>query len=261
MITGYNTDVEHEGVVYHVQTEDKGLDSPLILSLVYSGGAILASKRARYDDLVAAGFDEAELTERLKRQHRLICAAIRAGRLADLKRLGEGTTGKLGVPRPDLAKDTTAPLEAPLTPAPAVPEPEVAPLGAPKALPPDIAAYSIYDSRRRSPLGTFPESEEGLHLCFLEDQNLRGGDSVTLKIVVTNRGPKDETPMGGVSVSVKVLGTTFRPVIYSVKTERDGIATVAAQIPQFTSGRAAILVRADADGQETEIRRVIHPGQ
>ena len=42
MITGFNTDVEHDGVVYHVQTEDKGLDSPLILSLVYSGGAILA---------------------------------------------------------------------------------------------------------------------------------------------------------------------------------------------------------------------------
>jgi len=43
VITGYNTDVEFDGVVYHVQTEDKGLDTPVILSLVYSGGAILAS--------------------------------------------------------------------------------------------------------------------------------------------------------------------------------------------------------------------------
>jgi len=48
VITGYNTDVEHDGVVYHVQTEDKGLETPFILSLVYSGGAILASKRSRY---------------------------------------------------------------------------------------------------------------------------------------------------------------------------------------------------------------------
>ena len=46
MITGYNTDIEHEGVIYHVQTEDKGLDSPIVLSLVYTGGAILAAKRA-----------------------------------------------------------------------------------------------------------------------------------------------------------------------------------------------------------------------
>src|SRR5712691_10467836 len=96
MITGYNTDVEHAGVVYHVQTEDKGLETPLVLSLVYSGGAILASKRSSYQDLIAAGFDEAELTERLSRQHRLICAAIRAGRLADLQKLtGPFKTGPL----------------------------------------------------------------------------------------------------------------------------------------------------------------------
>src|SRR5439155_24895017 len=88
VITGFNTDIEHEGVVYHVQTEDKGLESPLILSLVYAGGAILASKRSRYEDLIASGFDEEVLAQRLKRQHRLICAAINAGRLAELKRMG-----------------------------------------------------------------------------------------------------------------------------------------------------------------------------
>jgi hypothetical protein len=84
VITGFNTDIEHEGVTYHVQTEDKGLDSPLILSLVYSGGAILASKRSTYDDLIATGFNEKTLAERLQRQHKLICAAIHAGRIEDL---------------------------------------------------------------------------------------------------------------------------------------------------------------------------------
>src|SRR6195256_2162185 len=91
VITGFNTDIEHDGVVYHVQTEDKGVNSPLILSLVYSGGAILASKRSRYEDLIASGFNEEVLAERLKRQHRLICAAINAGRLEDLKRMGAST--------------------------------------------------------------------------------------------------------------------------------------------------------------------------
>src|SRR3979411_754603 len=101
VITGFNTDIEHDGVVYHVQTEDKGLDSPLILSLVYAGGAILASKRSRYEDLIAAGFDEEVLTERLRRQHRLICAAINAGRLEDLKRMGASAE------RESAAVDTT----------------------------------------------------------------------------------------------------------------------------------------------------------
>jgi hypothetical protein len=53
VITGFNTDIEHDGVIYHVQTEDKGLDSPIILSLVYVGGTILASKRSPYKDLIA----------------------------------------------------------------------------------------------------------------------------------------------------------------------------------------------------------------
>jgi len=89
VISGYNTDVEHNGVVYHVQTEDKGLQTPVILSLVYTGGAILASKRSPYDDLIASGFDQDALVERLQRQHKLICAAINAGRIDELKRMGE----------------------------------------------------------------------------------------------------------------------------------------------------------------------------
>ena len=87
MITGFNTDIKCEGVTYHVQTEDKGLATPLILSLVYDRGTILASKRSPYDDLLIDTFDEKVLSERLQKQHKLICAAIRAGRIEDLKRM------------------------------------------------------------------------------------------------------------------------------------------------------------------------------
>src|SRR5215203_6319886 len=87
VITGFNTDIEHDGVTYHVQTEDKGLDSPILLSLVYVGGTILASKRSPYEDLIAEGFSDEALAERLKRQHKLICAAIHSGRLDDLKKM------------------------------------------------------------------------------------------------------------------------------------------------------------------------------
>ena len=87
MISGFNTDVEHNGVVYHIQTEDKGLASELIVSLVYNKGTILASKRTPYGDLINGGLDEAALAERLSRQHKLMCAAIGAGRLADLQRM------------------------------------------------------------------------------------------------------------------------------------------------------------------------------
>jgi hypothetical protein len=89
VITGFNTDIEHEGVIYHVQTEDKGVSTPLILSLVYNRGTILASKRSPYDDLLVPAFNEKALSERLQKQHKLICAAVRAGRIEDLKRMGK----------------------------------------------------------------------------------------------------------------------------------------------------------------------------
>jgi hypothetical protein len=64
-----------------------------------------------------------------------------------------------------------------------------------------------------------------------------------------------------VAVSIKILGTTFRPLIYTLKTESDGVATVETQIPVFTSGRAAVLVRAVARDQAAELRRIIHPAK
>jgi hypothetical protein len=80
MVTGFNTDVEHEGRVYHVQTEDKGTDNPLIETLVYRGGEILAARRSNYADLKAAGWDEAVIASRIEEQHNQVIADVRAGR-------------------------------------------------------------------------------------------------------------------------------------------------------------------------------------
>jgi len=53
--------------------------------------------------------------------------------------------------------------------------------------------------------------------------------------------------------------TTFRPAIYTLKTDIDGVAIVNSEIPQFTSGRAAVLVRVVVKDQAAELRRIIHP--
>ena len=81
MITGYNTDVRHGEVVFHVQTEDKGTSNPFIESLVYVGGQVLASKRASYADLLAEGKDEKEIVALMDHQHRTMIAAIRHGKV------------------------------------------------------------------------------------------------------------------------------------------------------------------------------------
>src|SRR6185503_16819622 len=81
MITGFNTDVKHGDTVYHVQTEDKGVDNPLILSLIYVKGAILDAFRIRYQDFLASDrFSEALLQKILESQHRQIVGAIKRGK-------------------------------------------------------------------------------------------------------------------------------------------------------------------------------------
>jgi len=301
VITGFNTDIEYGGVVYHVQTEDKGLDSPLILSLVYSGGAILASKRSRYEDLIAAGFDEAVLAQRLKRQHRLICAAINAGRLEELKRMGtrveaEAThhdaieTAPLATETPELKEineeiapqavaeaetlnEDTVEIVSPAADTPVVTDETLDVTEAPserrvgprsRRRSDDRAkdlAHTAYDSRSQSPLEEVVKTETGLVVTVLDDDEFRAGESFIIRILVEDRSGKKEKPLMGVTVSVKILGTTFRPQIYSVKTERDGMAAISTTMPTFTSGRAAVLIRVVAKDQTAEVRRVIHPAQ
>ena len=326
MITGFNTDIPHEGVTYHVQTEDKGLDTPLILSLVYVGGAIIAAKRTPYQDLVAGGFDESVLAERLQRQHKLICAAIRAGRIEELKRMSAGGAQQ-GKPaaaeaRPPSAKAKTqrkkksGPLRevsqngsdaangAGEAGAPVGVEDAAGTVagGAGEAsgdeivilttLVDEIAALGEGESVEQprfitQPLETLPIHEEffaetkplappptppppveeppvvrdfpdGLYLALLDDEgDFRAGELVMIKVYV-GRDVYGERPVTGAQVTVKVLGTTFRPIILTSDTDETGVAVVRALLPRFTSGRAAIIIRA-ADGEEAvEMRRIIH---
>ena len=228
MITGYNTDVEHNGVVYHVQTEDKGLQTPVILSLVYSGGAILASKRSSYGDLVGAGFDEDLLAKRLQRQHKLICAAVHAGRIEDLKRMSESQTSGSVVANQTILPTKERDVEAPTT--------------------------------QKSDEGFAPpvpvNADEGLSLHLIDDCELIGGRKVTLQVLVTRMGQRLREP---VSVVVKTLSTNFQPQTASATTDRRGVAAIALTLPNFKSGRAAILIQAEHGGELAELRRIILP--
>jgi hypothetical protein len=288
VITGFNTDIEHDGVVYHVQTEDKGLDSPLILSLVYVGGTILASKRAPYEDLIASGFSDEVLAERLKRQHMLICAAINSGRIDDLKKMSgrpkatqtsvEAVTEE-AAPEVETASASTVeevfeieywPVAQEWTPPPtpedeelaAVMEPGLEPRYEPvdlTAAPPPEPEPVVEELAEVEELVDEPALEDGLYIALLDDDEFYSGRRYTLRVLVNDCTNGDEKPLANVVVSVKVLGTTFRPLIYTLKTESDGVASVITDIPQFTSGRAAVLVRAVTKDQAAELRRIIHP--
>jgi hypothetical protein len=247
VLTGFNTDVEYEGVVYHVQTEDKGLQTPFILSLVYTGGAILASKRSPYDDLIAGGLDEGVLAKRLSRQHKLICAAVQAGRIDDLKRLGERDATELSAQRQQAAaakqlEQSSGVSETISTP----PEPE--PIA--DAAVPDHFAISGLD-----------QDEERLRVILLDETELRGGNSVTLRVLVSRAAPNRREPARKARVIVKVLGTTFRPTSTMATTNTQGTAAIPILLPSFETGRAAVLIQAHIDGETAELRRIILPAK
>ncbi|MBD0326489.1 MAG: hypothetical protein ICV68_08655 [Pyrinomonadaceae bacterium] len=296
MITGFNSDIVHDGVTYHVQTEDKGLDSPLLLTLVYSGGAILASKRSPYDDLIAQGFNEKTLAERLQRQHKLICAAIRAGRIEELKLMTQREAGTRNAQKAE-RKETTAeqPTIERETPIVATAEPvsqSAEPTPASQQPVPLIQAEQQPVAEQAAPILPFtphtpsPQAfrgsptpiimrpappddfefaaragaEDELHLELMEDRDFHAGDVVALRIRVS-RGAGGENGVANAAVTVKILGTTFRPLICSATTDREGMAIVFTTLPRFSSGRAAILIRVLVGSRDAEMRRIILPSR
>lgn len=320
MISGFNTDVEYKGVTYHVQTEDKGINAPFLLSLVYSKGEILASKRSPYDDLIAAGFNEDTLNERLQRQHKLICAAIKAGRIDDLRRMsmkeaGTQATEKLRLEKVEIAEKAEKPETAPRVEKVPTAEPGVIPvlpslgniepefsldLGEEFPVAIERPSAPVFDSRMEGAetielpisgaveplvegveiieysdghteeailpadavkiITDFAHQDEGddrrLRISFLENSSLRSGERATLKVLVAH-GVSQTNGLPGAHVVIKVLGSAFRPLIFHTKTGETGTSTVHLQLPQFKSGRAAILLKAMYNGEEAELRQII----
>jgi hypothetical protein len=52
-ILGYNHNFRHRGLVFHVQTEDSGVDNPHIFTHLFHGGVILSSRKLDYDAAAA----------------------------------------------------------------------------------------------------------------------------------------------------------------------------------------------------------------
>lgn len=99
MLTGFNTDFKYKGTVYHVQTEDNGINNPVIVTLLYQGGAILASKKTSYADILKFEKLEAVVKELMESQHKQIIKDLISGKY--------GAAGGSGSAKPE-----EAPVEA-----------------------------------------------------------------------------------------------------------------------------------------------------
>jgi hypothetical protein len=79
MVLGFNHNVRYKGEVFHVQTEDSGVAAPHIITLLYRGGVILASKKTSYADILKIENLDTVVEELMKDQHKAIMRRLKAG--------------------------------------------------------------------------------------------------------------------------------------------------------------------------------------
>ena len=72
MVQGFNHNIKHKGKLFHIQTEDSGRDNPHIITHVFVGGNILASKKTSYADIVKAERLEQIVRELMEEQHKSV---------------------------------------------------------------------------------------------------------------------------------------------------------------------------------------------
>ncbi len=69
-VTGFNHNIKHKGKVYHVQTEDSGVNNPHIITHLFVGGNILASKKTSYADMARSESLAELVREMMEEQHK-----------------------------------------------------------------------------------------------------------------------------------------------------------------------------------------------
>jgi hypothetical protein len=79
MILGFNHNVVYKGEVFHVQTEDSGINNPHIITLLYRGGVILCSKKTSYADILRMDNFESVVEELMKAQHKELMRRLKSG--------------------------------------------------------------------------------------------------------------------------------------------------------------------------------------
>ncbi|HTT71717.1 MAG TPA: hypothetical protein VMG32_10900 [Anaeromyxobacteraceae bacterium] len=156
MVAGFNHNVKHRGRSYHVQTEDFGLDNPQIVTHLFVGGNILASKKLGYADIAEAEDLARVVRELMEEQHKDVLRNLVSGVYEE----AEETLGAVAYQPGELTASAEAPEARSTEGAPARATPPPLPLAA-------AARPGATPVRSMTPL---PKEREGAEtLVFGED--------------------------------------------------------------------------------------------
>ena len=157
-VTGFNHNIKHKGKVYHVQTEDSGASNPHIITHLFVGGNILATKKASYADIVKSENLPELVRDMMEEQHKQMLRNLVNGTYDNVDRSATAyQPGEIHTEPAKVATPIAAPV--PLPPKPVAPLPliNVAPAIAavgPKILPPEVlAARELKEAPRENNIG------------------------------------------------------------------------------------------------------------
>lgn len=265
MITGYNTDVRHNDVVYHVQTEDKGLSNPFIESLLYVGGQILANKRTSYAELLAEGKGERAVMALMDHQHRTMIAAIRAGKFE--RRLASFRGGPAPAAEPE-------PAEPVAVAAPAAPPPEriaEPPAAADETVnaassagfaailaptpPRETVAERTLDQVILDYLTTEAQQDQ-LVLTLDGETDLESGQASRVRVRASSS--RTGQPLAGVKIVAKLISTVSGPLtLAGGETDGAGELALDLDIPEVGRGTAALIVTGASGIGRSELKHLL----
>ena len=117
MLSGFNTNIRHRGVLFHVQSEDSGRAHPHIITHLFHGGNIMFSEKSSYADEVEASDLEDRVRKKMEAQHKAVLKRLVANEFDEVivERMGAGIFA-------EDAADTHAETRAGSGTAPAVDE-------------------------------------------------------------------------------------------------------------------------------------------
>ena len=227
VLTGFNTDIQHSGNTYHVQTEDKGRANPLVESLVYTSGEILYTRRTPYDDLVEQDVDREAVATLMERQHRSIVDAVQSGGVARL-------TGEIE----EVAAEDDTTITHGEAQTGAGDEPSL-----------DQVILDYLESQRdQAHLILRAAIEHDFAYGKVAPINVSAVDSV------------DHAPQAGVKVSVLFKSTAEprRLVLAEGETGEGGTFSADADMPTFAGGTSAVVITAESDLGRSEMKHLVH---
>jgi hypothetical protein len=93
-LVGYNTNVRHKGNLYHIQTEDSGVNRPHVITQLFAdGGRIIASEKTSYAEHVEAENLAGIVKQLMQDQHKRVFVGLRDGVYDDDGPTKTGTSG------------------------------------------------------------------------------------------------------------------------------------------------------------------------